>query len=379
VAGMTWEQLRELAGFRAKKGYAVSLFVGLDPSEAPTPAAVGARVNAQLDEAHRLAQERRAAMTHEQRDAVNRDLERIRGWFDDGFDRQGGTRGVAVFAASLDNFWSTLTLPEALPDEARIGVELALAPLASHVGRDGALVAAVGRERGQVFRLRNGLLVEIADQTDDVPGRHDQGGWSQARYERHIDELAGRHLRAVAETVETCLRRHRGVPLVLVGSEDVRSEFESLLSKEAQSCIAGWTTVEAHADANQLLEAVRPVIDTWCATRESELLARWRDEAGRNGRAASGWDSTLEAASDGRVELLLVQSGVDQRAYQCPECGRAQLTDGRCPLDGTSMEHRDDGLDLAVHQTLAHGGTVHVVRDRDDLRPVGGVGALLRF
>jgi peptide chain release factor subunit 1 len=379
VTGMTWEQLRELAGFRAEKGYAVSLFVGVDPSEAPTPAEVEARVNAQLDEAHRLAQDRRAAMSHEQRDALKRDLERIRGWFDDGFDRRGGTRGVAVFAASLDNFWSTVTLSEPLQGEARIGVELALAPLASRVGCDGALVAVVGRERGRVFRLRDGGLVEIAEQTDDVPGRHDQGGWSQARYERHIDELAERHLRAVAETLETCLRRVRGVPLVLVGADEVRSSFESLLSKEAQSCIAGWTTAEAHADAGRLLDVVRPVLDAWCSTRESELLERWREEAGKNGRAASGWDSTLEAASDGRVELLLVQSGVDQKAYQCPECGRAQSTDGRCPLDGTSMQRRDDGLDLALHQTLAHGGTVHVVRDRDDLRPVGGVGALLRF
>jgi peptide chain release factor subunit 1 len=375
---MTWEQLRELAGFRAEKGYAVSLFVGLDPREAPTPAAAETRVNAQLDEAQRLAEERRGSMSHEQRAAVKHDLERIRRWFDEGFDRQGA-RGVAVFAASLDNFWSTLKLPEPVPDEARIGTELSLAPLAPHVGRDGALVAVVGRERGQVFRLRDGSLVEIADQTDDVPGQHDQGGWSQARYERHIDELAERHLRALAETLDGCIRRLRGVPLVLVGAEDVRSEFESLLSKEAQSCIAGWTTAEAHADANALLEAARPVIDAWCTERESRLLERWREEAGKNGRATSGWDSTLEAASDGRVDMLLVQSGIDQKAYQCPECGRAQLTNGRCPLDGTSLERRDDGLDVAVHQTLAHGGTVHVVRDRDDLRPVGGMAALLRF
>jgi hypothetical protein len=43
------------------------------------------------------------------------------------------------------------------------------------------------------------------------------------------------------------------------------------------------------------------------------------------------------------------------------------------------MESRDGGLDLALHQTLAHGGSVHVLRDRQDLAPVGGVAALLRF
>ena len=378
MAGMTWDQLRELAGFRAEKGLAVSLYVGLDPSEVPTPPAVETKVNALLGEAQRLADEKKAAMTHEQRAAVKADLDRIRAWFDDGFDRQGA-RGVAVFAASLDNFWSTVTVPDVLADDVRVDADLLLAPLASHVGRDGALVAVVGRERGQVFRLRNGSLVEIADRTEDVPGQHDQGGWSQGRYERHIDQIVERHLRQVADTLDRCTRRLRGVPVVLIGAEDARSEFESLLSKETQDCVAGWATAEAHADPPQLLECARPVIDEWWRTREEQLLARWREEAGKNGRAASGWEQTLEAASDGRVELLLVQNGVDHVAYQCPQCGRAQLTNGSCPLDGTTLERREDGLDLAVHKTLAQGGTVHVLRDRDDLGPVGGMAALLRF
>jgi peptide subunit release factor 1 (eRF1) len=121
------------------------------------------------------------------------------------------------------------------------------------------------------------------------------------------------------------------------------------------------------------------VLDEWWRKREEALLARWREEAGKNGRAAAGWEETLEAASDGRVELLLVQDGVDQPAYECPKCGRAQRTGGSCPLDGTTMVSRENGVDLAVHRTLAHGGTVHVRRDRQDLEPVGGVAALLRF
>jgi peptide subunit release factor 1 (eRF1) len=121
------------------------------------------------------------------------------------------------------------------------------------------------------------------------------------------------------------------------------------------------------------------VLSEWWAGREQVLLDRWREEAARNGRASTGWEQTLEAASDGRVELLLVQDGVDHPAYQCPKCGRTQMLDGSCPLDGTTMEIRDGGLDLAVHQTLAHGGTVQVIRERRDLEPVGGLGALLRY
>ena len=115
------------------------------------------------------------------------------------------------------------------------------------------------------------------------------------------------------------------------------------------------------------------------AKDESEAIARWREEAGRNGRAASGWEETLEAASDARVELLLFQEGSDRPAWRCPACGRAAMSEGNCPLDGTRLERTDAGLDLAVHQTLAHGGAVWVIKHHDDLAPVEGIGALLRF
>src|SRR3954454_15848979 len=375
---MTWEQLRELAGFRAEKGCAISFYVDLDPSEAPTPPDVQTKVNSLLGSAERLLEERKGSMGRDQRDGLKQDLERLRHWFDDGFDRQG-VQGLALFAAGLDNFWATLSLPDRVADDVKIANDLHLTPLARLAGRDGGLVAFVGRERGQGWRLRGGQLTEIADQTEAVPGRHDQGGWSQARYERHIENIVGQHFREVAATLDQCVRKLRGTRIVLIGAEKIRSEFEALLSNEVKGCVAGWATAEAHADGAQVIAAAKPVLEEWWSGREDDVLDRWREEAGKNGRAASGWESTLEAASDGRVDLLLVQEGIDQTAYQCPQCGRAQLHDGSCPLDGTTMEQKIGGVDLALHQTLAHGGTVHVIRDRDDLEPVGGVAALLRF
>lgn len=167
---------------------------------------------------------------------------------------------------------------------------------------------------------------------------------------------------------------------VLVGPEETRAGFEGLLSSEVRAALLGWAAAEAHVEAPGLLEAARPLLDGWRAGREDELLGRWREEAARSGRAATGWEETLQAASDGRVELLLVQDGADMPAYVCPACGRAQAQDGSCPLDGTTMQAADTGLDLAVHQTLTHGGTVEVIgEEHRDLEPVGGVAALLRF
>ena len=167
MAGMvSWEQLRELAGFRAAQGCAVSVYLDLDPSQVPTAPDVEVRVNSLIRRAERLVEERKGGLSREAREALKSDLQRIGTWFDDGFDRQGA-QGVAVFTAGLDNFWSTLTTSDRVPDDVRIASELYLAPLARLLGRgEATLVAAVGRERGDVYRLQDGVLVEIADETE---------------------------------------------------------------------------------------------------------------------------------------------------------------------------------------------------------------------
>lgn len=370
----TTDILRELAAFRASRGRAVSLYVALDPGAAINPGDVQTRTHSLLSEARSAVDA--DGLSHDQREALKADLERIDAFFQ-GLDRDG-VRGMAVFASQLDGIWRTLRLPQAVHDAIKVNKEFHLSPLVPLLrGLDGTLVVQVGREQGRFFRLNRGQLQEVADHTEDTPGQHDQGGWSQARYQRHIDKLVYEHLKSVADELDK--RRRGGAPrIVLVGPEEMKSEFIETLSKETQQAIVGWTVAEAHANAGQLLEAATPLLEAARAEEEAELVEAWKEAAGKGGRAASGWAETLEAASDAAVETLLVQDGAEQPAYECPKCGRAQLEGGDCPLDGTALEP-DEGLDLAVRRTLANGGSVVPLSTREDLAPVGGVGALLRF
>jgi peptide chain release factor subunit 1 len=377
---ITWDELRGLAAFEAKNGRAISLYLDLDPSVSPTPGEAHTRLNSLLDQAAKSAAATPNRLAHGQREALRADFDRIRRYFDQEFARNGA-RGLAVFCGSNDGLWAAWPLIDSVRDEVRIDTRLYLAPLARLVGRgDGALVIVVSREQGRFYGLRAGRLEEVTDLSDEQPRRHDQGGWSQARFQRHVDELAADHVRTVADELDKLVRRaHGSVEVVVISPEETWAELSDMLSQPVRAALAGWTHAEAHASPAELLALATPVLNRARAKKERALLERWREEAGRNGRAATGWAETLAAAADGRVETLLVSDGADREAWRCPTCGRVSADPGECPLDGTAMERVEKGVDAAVHEALRHGGTIWIAQDAQDLDPAEGIGALLRY
>src|SRR4029078_12173972 len=164
----------------------------------------------------------RGELTHEQKQGLRDDIDRLREFFDSDFSRDGA-HGSAVFCAGLDHAWQPLPLSDRVPDRAKVGRAFYLAPLVPLIGKgDGVLVAFVGRERGDLYRLRGGRLEELANEFDEQPGRHDQGGWSQARYQRHIEKLVQNHLKDVAGPLERLLRQLRRPRVVIRTTEETR-------------------------------------------------------------------------------------------------------------------------------------------------------------
>ena len=287
------DSLRELASFRAQNGCAISLYLDLDPSSTPTARETATRVRSLLDSGSKSHGATRGDLAHEVRQGLKADFERLERFFDDGFDRDGA-HGLAVFSAGLDNVWSTLALPMPVADTIRVADDFLLAPLVPLVGRgEGALVVVVNREAGRLLALQGGRLEEIADRTEDAPNRHDQGGWSQSRLQRHVDNVAHEHYKSVAEELERRFRRLQRPRIVVVCSDDVRPEFAEVLSTEVADAVIGWATAAPHAGPAELQEVVVPLLESWRAEREAELVDRWREEAGRNGRAVSRLDRHL--------------------------------------------------------------------------------------
>ena len=377
VTVVTEGLLRDLAAFRASNGCAISLYVDFDRASAATIPAEKTKFHARVDEARKAAEARARDRGRDCKLAIEADIARLDEWGEREFDRDGA-RALAIFASSVDGLFRVVPLLDPVSDGWQIGPELWIAPLAGQLGRgQGAVVAVVTRERGAIYRLDGGRLEEIADESEEVPGQHDQGGWSQARYQRHIENIVLRHLKSVGEELDRTL--HNQHPhLVVVAPEEMRSELESNLTHEVRESIVGWVNANVQANETDLLALVRPLLDEARAREDAATLERWEAERGRGGKVAAGWKQTLDAASDARVDVLLVGEAAQHQAWSCPQCGRASADGGRCPLDDTKLEEREDAVDLAIHQTVLHGGTV-VRFGVGALGDADGIGAVLRF
>lgn len=378
AATVTWEGLRDLATFRAENGCAISFYLDLDPGVSPTAGAIDSRINALLDEIVRSEMANRAQLTHEQKQGLRDDVARLREFFDSDFSRER-SHGYAVYCAGLDNVWQPLPLSERVPDLVKVGRTFYLAPLVPLIGRgDGVLVAFVGRERGDLYRLRGGRLEPLANEFDEQPGRHDQGGWSQARYQRSVDKEAVDHLKRAADVLFRHFRRLPFEHLLVGGPQETITDFESRVHPYLAERLAGRVDVDVeNTNAEQVLESARPCFEEVEERREREALARL-DEGSR---AGAGLDNVLRPLNERRVEALLLDDAFSAPGSECPECGwlGPEGTD-RCPADGTPTLRLDDltepVVELALRQSAA---LMPIRRNYEELRRRGGIAVLCRF
>jgi hypothetical protein len=375
VAPVGWPLLRALAGFRAQEGIAISLFLDLDPSDTPVRHTAASRLRSLRDRVHQQAEE--LELPHAQKVAVRADLERIDGWWQHRFEHDGAL-GFALFVSSLDDLWRELPLAAVVPDDAGLGARLRLLPLVEPAGNDheGALVAVVSKERGRILELRGGRLEEVdARYEERADALH--GGWARPEHEHHLEMIVHRHLKAVAAEINRRVHAAKGCELALIVPEELRGELEAALSGEARGAIVGWARADDDATPAELLELVQPLLAESRRRRLVDDIERWRAARGRGGPATAGWEDTLEACAEGRVELLLLWRNGTRSAWRCPRCERPDANAGVCVLHGNTLVP-DDGVELAIRTTVTYGGTVELIEE-DDLEAPDGIAALLRF
>src|SRR3954463_9602657 len=98
VTTFGWDALRDLAGFRAPNGCAVSFYVNLDPTLTPTAGDLATRANSLLSE---LGRQAGAEAPPERRKHLRASGDRIREYVDGELDRDGA-HGLAIFTSNAE-------------------------------------------------------------------------------------------------------------------------------------------------------------------------------------------------------------------------------------------------------------------------------------
>jgi len=368
------DRLRKLAELRLDRPVVLSLYLDLDPTEFATPPARATAVRSLLDEAERKVKER-DSLPHDDRMALEGALERARTFLERELPTDGA-HAVAVFASEPVDLFEAVKLQRSVPNRVAIGRSPLVGPLARLERRERWCVALVSRRDARIFRGSPDGLREIEQIHDLVFGQHDQGGWSQARYQRGIEKEKADHLKRTAEALMRHYKRRPFQRLITGGPREVVADFESKLHGYLRERLAGRIEVDVDtATPDQVLEAARPRFDELEREREAETIERLGE------RGAWGLGEVLRALNERRVELLLLDEQFSAPGAQCPECGwLGPEGERRCPADGTELIHLEDLTDAAIELALQQSADLLTVpQDRAALGDHGGVAAVLRF
>jgi peptide subunit release factor 1 (eRF1) len=359
----------------------ISVYLDLDPERFATASARASQVRSLLDAASREV-EGDEALGHEARTALREDLERVNSYLLSREPPFQGARSLAVFCSGHDGLFEVVQLTR--PVEARVVIDrnAYVEPLVGAAQEQRWCVVLVSRREARILMGPPDRLQERHRIKDDVHGQHDQGGWSQANYERSIENDAEAHLRRVADLVGRDWQRERFDRIALGGPQEVVPRFEALLRDEVRARMAsGRVEVDVgSATEDQVRSAVAKLVEEDEQRREREALDRLAAGVATGERAAGGLDATLEAINERRVEKLLLDPGFDRQGGRCPSCSLLALDPkGRCPADGSKLDEVEHLREAVVEAAIAQDADVLVIRRYPDLGPFGGIAALLRF
>jgi peptide chain release factor subunit 1 len=385
TADITTDHLRELASTRSAEGKVLSVFINLDPREFATPPARATEISSVLDEAARTIRDL-DGLTHDERLALQHDLERVRAALHNGVDTKEA-RALAVFASQPAGLFEILKLPRPVDHKVSIGETPCVEPLARIGTGELWWLVLVDRKHARLLAGTVDGLVELWRHEDDVlarvdSGRQDQDGRSEKRYERGVEQEVDRHLRGVTAELSRRLRDVRVAGILLGGPKETSKHLKSLLHADIAKCVRGHVDVDVwNSGTDTVLAAARPVLDELSARRDVELMAKIDEGLGKGGRAVAGLRDVLTAVHERRIDTLVVQEGFTAKGTRCPQCGWMGVSaGGPCPADGTQTEVVDNVVETAVAHALGQDARVrYLAGDDETIELKGSIAASLRF
>jgi peptide subunit release factor 1 (eRF1) len=283
---------------------------------------------------------------------------------------EGSVNGLAIFACSGAGLFEPIELAAPI-DAHRLYISdqphlYPLARLLDEYPRYLALLTDTHSARIFVFATN---AVEKTEQIESEKAKHHkQGGWSQARYQRHVENFHLHHAKEVADAVARLVRDEAIDKVIVAAEEVVMPLLLEHFPKDVSDRLVDVLKLDVRAPERVVLETTIAALRKKDAQddreRVDELVGAYR----ANGLACVGFEDTKRALERGQVEELVITAAPDKLA----------VTGGGSDQQaaGNAAEWAADELVLQARNTSAK---IRFIEDAALLASVGGVGAFLRY
>jgi peptide chain release factor subunit 1 len=302
-----------------------------------------------------------------ERRSLEQDAERIRAYVN---DVEPSANGAAIFACSGSDLFEAMQLAAPIPQHRLyISDQPHLYPLArilDEYPRYAVLVTDTHLAR--MFVCAANTIEKTAEVENAKTKRHKMGGWSQARYQRHVDNFHLRHVKEVVDVLGRVVREEDIRSVVLAGDEVIVPLIREHMPKNLAECVVDVMKLDIRANDREVLDATIERMREIDAISDRERVDLLLDAYRADGLAVVGLEQTRQALEIGQVDELLITS--PESIDTGPPSGIGRSGD-RMPEERVA-----DELIAKARQTAA---AVRFIEDASLLAGVGGVGALLRY
>jgi peptide chain release factor subunit 1 len=287
--------------------------------------------------------------------------------------------GVAIFAcAGADVYFKTVQLDAPIQQHRlHISERPHLYPLARIIDqhpRYVALLADTNAARLFVFDL--GKVFKSKEVQSPKLSRTQVGGWSQMRYQRHVDNYHLHHAKEVVEMLDRVVREEAAEHIILAGDEVIIPLLREQLPAHVEKKVIDILRLDIRTPEHEVLEETMEALREHNLQTDAEKVRLLLDDYRAGGLAVVGFRDSAAALEHGQVDELLLSASAREIRDD------AGIFDAMViPADGTVSDNAPHLLaaDLLVTRARNTGAQVTFIEDPALLADVGGVGALLRY
>lgn len=297
---------------------------------------------------------------------------------------RSSANGVAIFAcAGANDFFETIQFDVPFPnDHFFIFDRPHIYPLARLIEENPKFaVVLADTNAAHIYVFQRGRVLEEEDVQSAKTNRTEVGGWSQMRYQRHIDNLHKQHIKEVIEELDKIVREDNIEQIVLAGNEEVAIPLlREELTNELKEKVIGDIRLEIRASEDEILEAAAQVIHQHDTLKDKEKIDHLKEQNYDGGFGVVGVEKTLEALSNGQVQELYLSASFDKIKYNAKKVG--EVLEAYAPGDEDEIPHISQAgeiIDELIRRGLESADNIRFIEDENLMKGTGGVGAILRY